>query len=54
LPEYQQALKVLRQREEKQTESDEPASKKPRISTYPKLLFDKLWELTSDSVTAVS
>lgn len=50
MSEYPQALKV---REEKPTDSDEPASKKPRISSYPKLLFDKLWEMT-DPVTKVS
>ncbi|XP_068694742.1 unhealthy ribosome biogenesis protein 2 homolog [Montipora foliosa] len=47
MPEYQQALKVAR--EEKETNSDEPAKKKPRISNYTKILFDKLWELSSDS-----
>ena len=47
MSEYPQALKV---REEKLTDSDEPACKKPRISSYPKLLFDKLWEMT-DPVT---
>lgn len=49
MSEYPQALKV---REEKLIDSDEPASKKPRISSYPKLLFDKLWEMT-DPVTKV-
>ena len=52
LSEYQQALKVARER--KQTDSGEPASKKPKITTYTKLLFDKLWEMASHSVTAVS
>lgn len=50
MSEYPQALKV---REEKPTDSDEPVSKKPRISSYPKLLFDKMWEM-SGSVTRVS
>ncbi|KAJ7375225.1 rRNA primary transcript metabolism protein [Desmophyllum pertusum] len=36
MSEYPQALKV---REEKPTDSDEPVSKKPRISSYPKLLL---------------
>lgn len=52
MSEYHQALKVAK--EDKQRESDEPASKKPRISTYTKLLFDKLWEMSSDSATEVS
>ena len=52
MPEYQQALKVAR--EEKETNSDEPAKKKPRISNYTKILFDKLWELSSDSSQFVS
>ena len=41
-------------REERQTESQEPSKKKARISSYPKLLFDKLWEMSLDSVSAVS
>ena len=52
LSEYQQALKVAR--EGKQTDSGEPAVKKPKISTYAKLIFDKLWEMASYSVAAVS
>ena len=40
--EYPQALKV---QEEKIIDSDEPASKKPRIYSYPKLLFEKLQEM---------
>ena len=47
MSEYPQALKG---REEKPTGSDEPASKKPRISSYPKLLFDKLWEMSDPAV----
>ena len=41
ISEYPQALKVQVQ-EDKMKESDEPASKKPRIHSYPKLLFEKL------------
>ncbi|CAH3196380.1 unnamed protein product, partial [Porites evermanni] len=44
LAEYQQALKGVR--EERQTESEEPSKKKARISSYPKQLFDKLWEIS--------
>ena len=51
LLEYQQALKGVK--EEKQTETEEPASKKLKISSYPKQLFDKLWEMSLDSVKAV-
>ncbi|XP_078357235.1 unhealthy ribosome biogenesis protein 2 homolog isoform X2 [Oculina patagonica] len=50
MSEYPLALKV---REEKPTDSDVPATKRPRISSYPKLLFDKLWEMT-DPVTKVN
>lgn len=49
MSEYPQALKV---QEEKIINSDEPASKKPRIYSYPRLLFEKLWEMT-DPVTTV-
>ncbi|CAH3042344.1 unnamed protein product, partial [Porites evermanni] len=52
LAEYQQALKGVR--EERQTESEEPSKKKARISSYPKLFFDKLWEMSLDSVSAVN
>ena len=41
--EYPQALKV---QEDKMIDSDEPASKKPRIYSYPKLLFEKLRGMT--------
>ena len=43
MSEYPQALKV---QEEKLIDSDEPAIKKSRLSSYPKLLFEKLWEMT--------
>ena len=47
--EYPQALRV---QDEKMIDSDEPASKKPRIYSYPRLLFEKLREMT-DSVRKV-
>lgn len=50
MAEYPQAFKV---REEKQTDSDEPVNKKPRIFSYPKLLLDKMWVMT-DTMTRVS
>jgi len=50
MSEYPQALKV---QEEKIINSDEPASKKPRIYSYPRLLFEKLWEMT-DPVTTIN
>ena len=45
ISEYPQALKVQVQ-EDKMIDSDEPASKKPRIYSYPKLLFEKLRGMT--------
>ena len=51
MSEYPQALKVHVQ-EEKNINSDEPASKKPRIYSYPRLLFEKLREMT-ESVSKV-
>ena len=48
MAEYPQAL---RGQEEKQTESDEPANKKARIFSYPKLLFEKMWEMVGSQAT---
>ena len=48
MAEYPQAL---RGQEEKQTESDEPANKKARIFSYPKLLFEKMWEMVESQAT---
>ena len=45
ISEYPQALKVQVQGD-KMIDSDEPASKKPRIYSYPKLLFEKLRGMT--------
>ena len=48
MAEYPQAF---RGQEEKQTESDEPANKKARIFSYPKLLFEKMWEMVESQAT---
>ena len=48
MAEYPQAF---RGQEEKQTESDEPANKKARILSYPKLLFEKMWEMVESQAT---
>lgn len=48
MTEYPQAF---RGQEEKQTESDEPANKKARIFSYPKLLFEKMWEMVESQAT---
>ena len=48
MAEYPQAF---RGQEEKQTESDEPANKKARIFSYPKLLFEKIWEMVESQAT---
>ena len=48
MTEYPQAF---RGQEEKQTESDEPANKKARILSYPKLLFEKMWEMVESQAT---
>ena len=49
ISEYPQALKV---QEDKMIDSDEPVSKKPRIYSYPKLLFEK-WREMTDPVAKV-
>ena len=49
ISEYPQALKI---QDDKMIDSDEPACKKPRIYSYPKLLFEKLREMT-DPVSKV-
>ena len=48
MAEYPQAF---RGQDEKQTESDEPANKKARIFSYPKLLFEKMWEMVESQAT---
>ena len=48
MAEYPQAF---RGQEEKLTESDEPANKKARIFSYPKLLFEKMWEMVESQAT---
>lgn len=48
MAEYPQAF---RGQEGKQTESDEPANKKARIFSYPKLFFEKMWEMVESQAT---